>query len=75
MFLAALNARDLEQLGEWMGQGKLTSVIDRRYALNEVPRALQYLEAVHARGKVIITIREGDQTPALADSALAASHP
>jgi NADPH:quinone reductase-like Zn-dependent oxidoreductase len=75
MFLAALNARDLEQLGEWMGQGKLTSVIDRRYALNEVPKALQYLEAGHARGKVIITVREGDQTPALADSALAASHP
>jgi len=36
--------------------GKLTPVIDRTYPLNETPAALAYVEAGHARGKVVITV-------------------
>jgi NADPH:quinone reductase-like Zn-dependent oxidoreductase len=36
--------------------GKLTPVIDRRYALGEVSEALRYLGKGHARGKVVITL-------------------
>ena len=39
-----------------MEAGKMTPVIDRRYPLNEVPEAIRYLEAGHARGKVVITV-------------------
>jgi NADPH:quinone reductase-like Zn-dependent oxidoreductase len=39
-----------------MQAGKLTPVIDRRYALSEVPEAIRYLEQGHARGKVIVTM-------------------
>jgi NADPH:quinone reductase-like Zn-dependent oxidoreductase len=31
-------------------------VIDRTYALGEVPEAIRYLERGHAQGKVVITI-------------------
>jgi NADPH:quinone reductase-like Zn-dependent oxidoreductase len=36
--------------------GKVVPVIDRRYTLSEVAEAIRYLEAGHARGKVIITV-------------------
>jgi NADPH:quinone reductase-like Zn-dependent oxidoreductase len=46
----------LNVLRDLLQQGKVTPVIDRRYALNEIPAALRYLEEGHARGKVVIHI-------------------
>jgi NADPH:quinone reductase-like Zn-dependent oxidoreductase len=31
-------------------------VIDRRFGLDEVPAAIEYLESGRARGKVVVTI-------------------
>ena len=39
-----------------MQAGKVTPVIDRRFALHETPEAIRYLETGRARGKVIINI-------------------
>jgi NADPH:quinone reductase-like Zn-dependent oxidoreductase len=36
--------------------GKITPVIDRRYPLDEAPKAIQYLIEGHARGKLVITL-------------------
>jgi NADPH:quinone reductase-like Zn-dependent oxidoreductase len=36
--------------------GKVTPVIDRRYPLDEAPKAIQYLIDGHARGKLVITM-------------------
>ena len=56
-FIAQLNHDDLAFLGDLMQSGKVTPVIDRTYkSLGEVRDALAYLEAGHARGKVIITV-------------------
>jgi len=55
MFLAELNGRDLAVLGELMQAGKVKPVIDRRYPLGEASAALRYVEAGHARGKVVLT--------------------
>lgn len=55
-FLAKPNKEDLAIMNELMTTGKVTPVIDRTYALNEVPDAIRYLEEGHARGKVVITI-------------------
>ncbi len=52
--MAQLKTADLTTLAELMASGALTSVIDRRYPLSRVPEAMQYIEAGHARGKVII---------------------
>jgi NADPH:quinone reductase-like Zn-dependent oxidoreductase len=54
--LADMNPADLGTLRDLMQAGKVTPVIDRRYALNEVPEAIRYLELGHARGKVVITL-------------------
>jgi NADPH:quinone reductase-like Zn-dependent oxidoreductase len=55
-FLASLNKEDLVFLQGLLEAGKLTPVIDRTYPLNETPAALAYVEAGHARGKVVITV-------------------
>jgi NADPH:quinone reductase-like Zn-dependent oxidoreductase len=38
-------------LKELIESGKLVPVVDRRYPLSDVPDAIRYLEAGHARGK------------------------
>jgi len=47
---------DLIILKELVEDGKVTTVIDRTYSLEEVPEAHRYIEQGHARGKVIIKI-------------------
>jgi NADPH:quinone reductase-like Zn-dependent oxidoreductase len=54
--MAKRNKDDLIVLKELIEAGKVTPVIDRSYPLSEVPEAIRYLEAGHARGKVVITV-------------------
>jgi NADPH:quinone reductase-like Zn-dependent oxidoreductase len=56
MMLTDFNKEDLAILGTLVQSGKVTPVIDRRYKLSEAPTALRYLEAGHARGKVVLTV-------------------
>jgi NADPH:quinone reductase-like Zn-dependent oxidoreductase len=56
MVLAKASQEDLVIMGELMASGKVTPVIDKRYSLCQVPDAIRYLEAGHARGKVVITL-------------------
>ena len=56
MFLAGPRKEDLAILRDLLEVGKITPVIDKRYSLNEVPEAVRYLEAGHARGKVVIGV-------------------
>jgi 2-desacetyl-2-hydroxyethyl bacteriochlorophyllide A dehydrogenase len=48
--------KDLNFIKELIESGKIRSVIDKCYPLQEAPEALRYLGTGHARGKVIITI-------------------
>jgi NADPH:quinone reductase-like Zn-dependent oxidoreductase len=57
-FLANLNGDDLRAIGELLEAETITPVIEKRYPLAEVPEALAYVGAGHARGKVVISIRE-----------------
>ena len=54
MVAARATAADLERLGELIEAGKLRPAIDRRYPFSELPEAIRYLEAGHARGKVVV---------------------
>jgi len=63
MMLAELNRKDLMVLADLMQSGKVTPVIDRTYRLDEVPDALRYLEAGHARGKVVIAFGDSEGAP------------
>src|SRR5215472_3147989 len=52
-FLAHQNKDDLAVLRELLATGKVAPVIDRTYPLTEAAEAIRYLEAGHARGKVV----------------------
>jgi NADPH:quinone reductase-like Zn-dependent oxidoreductase len=60
-FLARPNKEDLTIIRDLMATGKLIPVIDKRYSLSEVPRAIRYLGEGHARGKVVITLAYGNK--------------
>lgn len=55
-FVAELDAKDLGYLASLMESGRMRSVIDQSFPLAKVPDAVTYVEAGHARGKVIITV-------------------
>jgi NADPH:quinone reductase-like Zn-dependent oxidoreductase len=41
---------------EFCQAAKISTAIDRRYRLSEVPEALRYLGEGHAKGKVVIIV-------------------
>jgi NADPH:quinone reductase-like Zn-dependent oxidoreductase len=47
---------DLVTLRDLHGAGAVTPVIERTYPLPDVPEALRYVGAGHARGKIVITV-------------------
>ena len=47
---------DLLFLKDLIETGKIKPVIDRRYALGDVPDAIRYVEEGHARGKIVVTV-------------------
>jgi NADPH:quinone reductase-like Zn-dependent oxidoreductase len=55
-FVTAIRQEDLELLQKLLEAGKITPVIDRTYTLSEIAEAIRYLEAGHARGKVVLTV-------------------
>jgi len=55
-FLAVPNHDDLVVIGALIESGKLRSAIDRTYPLQETGAAIAYVEAGHARGKVVVTV-------------------
>jgi NADPH:quinone reductase-like Zn-dependent oxidoreductase len=55
-FTAHVTKEDLVALKELAEGGKVAPVIDRTCPLSESADAIRYLEAGHARGKVVITV-------------------
>lgn len=55
MLVVPQNRKDLISITELCVAGRVVPVIDRRYALAEVPEALRYVGEGGAKGKVVIT--------------------
>jgi NADPH:quinone reductase-like Zn-dependent oxidoreductase len=55
-FLAHRSKDDLIVLTSMIESGAVTPLIDRAYPLAETAEAIRYVEAGHARGKVVITV-------------------
>ena len=56
VFVVRHNRQDLAVLKELVEAGKLMPVIERRYALSDVPEALRHQGEGHARGKSVIAL-------------------
>jgi len=56
-FIAKARQEDLDVLRELTGTGKVKPVIDRCYRLGDAHEAIRYLDARHARGKVVISMQ------------------
>jgi NADPH:quinone reductase-like Zn-dependent oxidoreductase len=56
IMVASVNQKDLLFLSELLDTGKIKSIIDKRFPLNETALALRYLEEGRACGKVVITV-------------------
>jgi NADPH:quinone reductase-like Zn-dependent oxidoreductase len=60
MVIGAANTADLQFLKDLIEAGKVTPVIDRTFALGEVPDAIRYLNDGHAQGKIVIAVGGAD---------------
>ena len=56
IWIAKVTTKDLVDLTRLLEAGKVTPVIDRRYALAEAPEALRYQGEGHTQGKIVITL-------------------
>jgi NADPH:quinone reductase-like Zn-dependent oxidoreductase len=54
--MAKANDTDLAILQEFLATGKIVPAIDRRYVLDDVAKAIRYVEEGHAKGKVVIAV-------------------
>ena len=55
-YIAKLNRDDLDTLCELVEAGKLRSVIDSRYQLSDVSKALRHMGDGHPRGKIVVAV-------------------
>ena len=55
-FMSHREQTDLLVLKEHLESGRIRPVVDRTFPLSEAAAAMRYLEAGHARGKVVVTV-------------------
>lgn len=54
--------KGLDEMTVLLEAGKVKPIVDRLYALGQVPEALRYFGEGHARGKLVIAVRDDGKT-------------
>lgn len=62
-FFTQAKPEQLTRIAEWMGEGKVKAVVDRRFAFEEARDAFERLKTGRARGKIVVDVAgEGSST-------------
>jgi NADPH:quinone reductase-like Zn-dependent oxidoreductase len=59
---APQNAEDLDELRSLIEAGKIRSVIDRCYPLEEIAEAHRYVDSGRKKGSVVVSVAEEDES-------------
>jgi NADPH:quinone reductase-like Zn-dependent oxidoreductase len=55
-FIARFGKEDMETLRSFLEDGRMTSVVDSVYPLDEIADALRHMGGGHPRGKIVVTV-------------------
>lgn len=50
------NVEHMQQIGQWMKEGKVKAVVDSQFAFEELPKAFEKLRTGRARGKIVVDV-------------------